>query len=379
MRSGREFLMEPKRKSAIAILLRVLVVCIVLVIVLTTVIIPKNKRYNAAVDLYNAGKYEEAISAFKALNGYRDSAAQITKCRTAIKENQYNAALELYNEGKYEEALTAFKALLGYRDSIEQIDRCETAIKDGKYALALSDYEAEDYDAAIEAFKALSGYKDSDLQLEKCYIAKYGEERYYFVKDIQVGDSYTFGTYEQDNDLANGKEDIEWVVLEKDGMSLLLISKYALDTQPYCTFFGNITWENCSLRQWLNGSFLDAAFSTEEQNKLKSVTVTADKNPSYDTPVGNDTIDRVFLLSILEANRYFPLDRVRHCKATEYCYAQGAYRAENDNCWWWLRTQGINSNYAANVYDPGSVNYLGYDILGELEAVRPALWIDLGK
>ncbi|MBQ1685489.1 MAG: tetratricopeptide repeat protein, partial [Clostridia bacterium] len=326
-------------------------------------------RYNSALALMNAGDYEGAMERFRLIESYKDSGDLIADCR-------YNAALDLYNAGKYDEAITAFKALNGYRDSEDQIINCETGIK---YNTALELYNAGKYDEAITVFKALDGYKDSDTQLEKCYIGKYGEEQYNLIKDVKVGDTYRFGSYEQDNKTSNGKEEIEWIVLEKDGMSLLLISKYALDCQPYNTSDRSITWETCSLRKWLNGTFLDAAFSSEEQRSIISSTVTADKNPHFNTFVGKNTTDKVFLLSIKEANKYFSSDEARRCAPTEYAKAQGTLTYDSiGNCWWWLRSPGCDSHSAAFVFDDGSVSSYGFDVNNDVYTVRPAMWIDLG-
>ena len=62
-------------------------------------------------------------------------------------------------------------------------------------------------------------------------VEKYGKEWADIVTNNSVGDTITFGTYEQDNNTSNGKEAIEWTVLDKNGMSVLLISKQALDCQ----------------------------------------------------------------------------------------------------------------------------------------------------
>ena len=355
----------------------ILAAVIAFVILLTTVIIPTVK-YSAAVDLYNAGNYDEAIMAFIALNGYKDSATQITKCETAINDAKYNAAVDLYNEGKYDEAITAFKALNGYKDSATQITKCEAAINDFKYYSAIDLYIAGKYDEAITAFTALNGYKDSDSQLEKCYMGKFGEEKYNLIKNIKVGDMYKFGSYEQDNKSANGKEEIEWIVLVKDGMSLLLISNYALDCQQFNTNRTDVTWETCSLRKWLNGTFLNAAFSSTEQNSIINTTVTEDKNQV--NCVDYTTTDRVFLLSITEVNEYFSLDSARECQLTAYCFAQGALKASNSsNCEWWLRSRRLDSDRAAIVNNDGSVHSHGYYVDSDDVAVRPAMWIDLGS
>ena len=107
------------------------------------------------------------------------------------------------------------------------------------------------------------------------------------------------------------------------------------------------------------------------------MTVTADKNPSYSTDPGRNTTDKVFLLSITEANKYFGSDDARQCAGTAYCYAQGAYKNDkNGNCWWWLRSPGFHSFCAAIVGNDGDIdNGPGVNI--DISAVRPALWINL--
>ena len=186
-----------------------------------------------------------------------------------------------------------------------------------------------------------------------------------------VGSVVTFGAYEQDNDEENGKEPIEWIVLDvQDGKSLV-ISKYALDCQPYNTEYIAVTWETCSLRTWLNGTFLKKAFSAEEQARIPTVTVTDDKNPVYGTDPGKNTQDRVFLLSIPEAEKYFASDQERQCKPTAYAVGLRAL------CWWWLRSPGDSSNSAAIVLDEGPAFVGGRRVSIQNCAVRPALWIDL--
>ena len=315
-----------KRKKIAAIVTSIVVACIAFLIVLTTVIIPTVK-YNAAVDLYNAGKYDEAIAAFKALDGYKDSADRITACEKAKKDAAYNEAVSLKEAGKYNEAIALFESLNGYKDSSDMIESIR------------------------------------NVPLEQAYVGA-------FVK---------FGAYEQDNNTSNGKEEIEWLVLAKEGDRALLISKYALDCQQYYTSYTEVTWETCSLREWLNGTFLSAAFSSEEQNRIISSTVTADRNPSYSTSPGNNTTDKIFLLSITEVNKYFSSDSARQCQGTAYCYAKGAEKVGNGNCWWWLRPPGGDSGHAAGVDDGGSVYDDGFDVLSVFVAVRPAMWIDLGS
>ncbi len=197
---------------------------------------------------------------------------------------------------------------------------------------------------------------------------------------VSVGDIITFGRYEQDNNIINGKEDIEWIVLAKADNRILIISKYALDCRPYNTSYTDVTWETCTLRKWLNNNFINSAFTADEKAMIPTVTVSAYKNPNYSTNPGNATQDQVFLLSITEANKYFSSDSARQCKATEYAVAGGAYvNSDNGNCWWWLRSPGYDPPFAATVLKYGHVYEHGYYVDIDYYAVRPALWIDLNS
>ncbi len=248
-------------------------------------------------------------------------------------------------------------------------------IPNGRYKAAVKLYESGSYDEAVSAFKALKGYKDSEELIEKCYIGKYGEEKYSMNKSIGVGDTYVFGAYEQDNDASDGKEAIEWIVLDRDGMSLLLVSRYALECRQYNSARNSVTWETSSLREWLNGEFLSAAFSPQERESILLSTVAAEKNPSYNTPPGNDTEDKLFLLSVNEVYKYFDTNDTCQCLGTAYCVAQEADNASNGSFRWWLRTPGFNALAAASVSYGGNVLTRGDGVNRSDFAVRPALWL----
>ena len=196
---------------------------------------------------------------------------------------------------------------------------------------------------------------------------------------LTADNTYIFGSYEQDNNLSNGKEEIEWIILDRDGTLLLIISKYALDYQDYDTRYSDITWENCDMRAWLNSSFFSDAFSEKEQKMIKDTLVIAEHNETYKEPfsyAGNNTQDKVFLLSISEARKYFENDSERKCAATQYAMSHGALQLEG-NCWWWLRTYGYSPDRNAYVNDDGHINEYGSQVFGTYAvAVRPALWID---
>lgn len=231
---------------------------------------------------------------------------------------------------------------------------------------------------------ALTGYGEYNYnQALRVLITKPRVFRFVSKKQPQMVSSYQgfvtieFGRYPQASKNENAL--IEWLVLKNDGSKALLISKYALDCQQYNTSDRNVTWETCTLRKWLNGAFFNNAFSADEQKQILSTTVT----PDYSTDPGNNTKDRVFLLSIAEAEKYFGSDSTRQCQGTVYCYAQGAYKARNGNCWWWLRSLSsphsfnFDNRYAFYVFSHGKVSREGSSADYDRIAVRPALWINL--
>lgn len=199
--------------------------------------------------------------------------------------------------------------------------------------------------------------------------------------NVKVGDYIIFGKYEQDNNTSNGKEDIEWLVLDVQGDKALVISKYALDYKSYNNEDNEITWEKCALRSWLNNDFYSSAFNDEEKGKIKATNISAEDNPYYSTDAGAATQDKVFLLSVSEARRYFKTDSERACQPTTYAINQGDVSEDNGdiyqgNCWWWLRTPGENSNRVCSVSNNTLINPDG-NLSSDYLAVRPVMWITL--
>ena len=203
------------------------------------------------------------------------------------------------------------------------------------------------------------------------------------LNSVNVGDVVEFGKYEQDNNTSNGKEYIEWNVLAKEDNRVLLISKYALDCKQYNSTYTDVTWETCSLRQWLNGTFLNDAFSVEEQSLIQDTYVSADVYPEYDTNPVNATTDKVFLLSDNGVNKYFGSDEDRKCIPTEYAKANGAYISSSHTkngvptSRWWLRSFGPYQRTGVRVDIDGSVDFSGDDVILYYDCVRPAVWVSV--
>ncbi len=116
----------------------------------------------------------------------------------------------------------------------------------------------------------------------------------------------------------------------------------------------------------------------KEYEAIQSVIVNMIGNPEHDTYPGNNTWDKVFLLSADEAEKYFSDSRKRECTATKWSLAHGAYKSEDtDQCYWWLRTPGSSSYFTAVVNTRGDVNYYGVYALDDYGAVRPAMWVKI--
>ena len=181
------------------------------------------------------------------------------------------------------------------------------------------------------------------------------------------------------------------MILDRDEQKILIVSKYGLDAQPYKKDYTSLTWETCTLRTWLNGTFYNKAFSSAEQAAILTTNVDNSKNQCYsgwNTSGGNNTQDKVFLLSYAEANKYFGVthDTTSNTKSrvapTAYAIAQGAYTHSSnktadgtDAGWWWLRSPGFYQSSAAGVRTDGSLNY--YRVDDASGSVRPALWVNL--
>ncbi len=199
------------------------------------------------------------------------------------------------------------------------------------------------------------------------------------LKNAEAGDYITFGSYEQDNVKKYGKEPIVWLVLKRDGDRILVISRLGLDCQCYKEDSGSPLWEDSPLRSWLNKDFLYSAFTDEERAKIPTVTVSADRMADEDLGLANSTDDKIFLLSVEEANEYFRSDEERRCIVTRYARAAGCHENYNGFCWWWLRPQ-LPESYADSSFVKCSGSVCARGIYGWAcnVAVRPAMWIEVG-
>lgn len=257
-------------------------------------------------------------------------------------------------------------------------------IPEYKYRSGVALMQEEKYQEAAAFFTEIRGYKDVDSLIESNAVL--GREA--MLKPFRtVGSTVTFGFYPQ-TESGEDMTPIEWIVLDTKENRSLLISKYGLDAGSYHSNRDDVTWETCALRAWLNGEFMQKAFSEKEQTGI--LTTEVDNSSASRGGSGqdeNNTQDKVFLLSYEEAHRYFGSDyndASNHSRIvpTEYARKNGAlsynsYKTEDGILagYWWLRSTGGVRSYPTLVFPDGSL-YHNYDNVIKL-VIRPVLWLDL--
>ena len=286
-----------------------------------------------------------------------------------LPNQDYKAAMRLYEAGQYEEALESFSLISGFKSQEAREMR-----KECKYVIAKARMESRQYTEAKEFLDEIGDYKDAEEYRLRC-IEKINET-------AGVDEIVYFGSYEQDNHEENGKEMLEWIVLEREGDKALILSRYGLEVLPYNTTNEAVTWETCSLRKWLNEDFLNTAFSKEEQKRIQLAKLKNKDNDHRFIPVngGRSTEDTVFLLSCDEFEKYLKEtdsdgNFQRDCEVTEYARTNPDGSCIYGRTWhYWLRSPGNGENCAAVASEDfhGSITVDSDEI-----TVRPAIWVKL--
>ena len=355
--------------------------------------------------------YRKALANFKKIEDYKDSKQYCKECRKRakqtrldIKADAYEAALKKLSNAKNirdcDTAEEEFRALDDYQDSPNMAEKClqlkakfeKKSIRGNmmrimiavfvvvvfisctttsfKYLRARAYKTAGMYNMAIKLYAKLDTYKDSESMLEECryyYGLKlkdnqdYPEARQLFAQAHSYHDSQVQEAAVEKIILRNteiGKQVVigghSWTVLDKTDDSALLIKNRALGDVTFHDTLENITWENCSLRKYLNNDFMDIFSDEEKQNILESQ-VKMNDNEMYQVNGGNDTKDKVFLLSAEEAERYNHV--LPKCKVNT-----------------WLRSPGSDPKTASFLAEGNIVMEYGYLVNVEGFAARPAMW-----
>ena len=208
-------------------------------------------------------------------------------------------------------------------------------IPQGSYEIR---YEKEGYKAVSSLFSTYIASKDLSL----------------VISDVNMYETLEFGKY--------NNESIKWLVLDKKDNKTLVISKDILFKKAYNDTNASVTWQDCTLRSYLNNEFYNTAFSEEEKKLITNSKIETPDNPNYGTKGGNATEDYIFLLSVDEASKYFKTKVDRSCGER-----------------WWLRSPGAYQDCATLVNNDGDIDDSGCSGNYRNYGVRPALWLDLNQ
>ena len=265
--------------------------------------------------------------------------------------------------------------------------------------------------ASCDAIKEVFNKDDSDATASSGFSIEVTQSRTFTglanASDAKPGDIVVFGSYEQDNDISNGTESIEWIVLDNTDGKLLVISKNILNYMRYSST--TTVWEYSDIRTWLNGEFYDLSFSDDEKSSIVLSVCDNPGNPYFGTSAGSGTNDNIFCLSYEEAYTYFSFNNWNESSlsgnsqniiaspsvwakkdrlASAYAITQGYYDAVLstygysatcigvEGCDWWLRTSGQDGDHACIVGMYGSVNSSETASITVAKGVRPAMYLE---
>ncbi len=228
-----------------------------------------------------SGDYDEAIRMAKTSEIHGDRSAQVT----ALK---YQKAVKTMEKQDFEGAAAIFAELRTYRDSGNLYISCmqmnaDKLAEKGKYEQALALYQTYgDAQTLMSRINEFAGLKDALAAWQH---------------SLKAGDKVQFG--QDENEMP-----ISWVILERSGNTLLIISEKAIGKHTYVMDRHPRTWDRCMLRNWLNEEFLSVTFTAEEQKNIQSTKVLAKKTRDSRLIAGKNTMDYVYLLNESEIIQY---------------------------------------------------------------------------
>lgn len=358
----------------------------------------KDSIYENAEKKQRNDYFNEAMKLYESISGWKDADVQAAACKKKIAQQkemwkkkikiivpilaavviiivlfvklalpkiEYNSALNkamgLIDSGDYDAGYAILEEL-GENETIQsnKYDRAMEALNDGNSGMA------------YDLLKDLS-YKDSSDKTSEIL----AQHPNYKFRDAAENSTISFGQYEQDNNLDNGKESIRWIVVKKEEDKILLMSEKALDCKPYNdTYSSNIVWENCTLRIWLNSTFINTAFSSEEQIFILQTEIPKSGK-------SNSTNDKIFIFDSSEADRYGNL----YCRPTEYAAYNGVWHGSGEFCEYFLRgthdhkdqLNGYKYVSCPAVVDRGAIEGSNefLCVTADYVGVRPSMWISL--
>ena len=167
-----------------------------------------------------------------------------------------------------------------------------------------------------------SEYGDSEEKLADLEIE--------YIKKQKIGTNVIFGNF-------------HWLILENDGDKVLLVKSEPINGLAYNEGDEATTWSECTLREYLNGSFLDGTFSLNMQKKILDTNIKVENNSTYGTKAGTEQYEEILSNYLRD---------------------------------WWLIGPG-NSENTAQYVSYGKVMDYGYIVTDTNIHIRPALWVSI--
>ena len=246
----------------------------------------------------------------------------------------------------------------------------------------------------------LNGVKYRRMKAEGAISAAADREQHYRWKDEE---SWHYFRYDP----------IKWRVIELNEDEAMLIADREMDCAPFNQETADVTWKECTLRSFLNGydetqnaagisfaekpqeSFYKTAFSAREQAAIIDGTVENPDNSNYGTDCGEDTTDKVFILSCEDVfsgenagrHGFYPGsgvdDPARRFRPTMYAKARGTWYSPVENYrgngFWFMRTSGYTPSSVTYICDFGYIYSRGTDVSCNDSGVLPVIRVDLNK
>lgn len=178
--------------------------------------------------------------------------------------------------------------------------------------------------------------------------------------------------------------EFDWRVIEVLEDKALILSDMIVENKSYNELWNNVTWETCTLRHYLNETFLNR-FNDKERACIMPTRIINNSNPCYGTIGGNITTDKVFLLSMEEIMKYlgneklllkFP-ERDIYWISDKHNKSRIALEENNMASWWWLRSPGIFGFNATSVSPEGWLSIDGQNVDNYGGGIRPSMWLNI--
>lgn len=324
-------------------------------------------RYNRAVELMEAGDYRAALSEFEKNGNYKDSKKLADECIAKLGGDTEPTGSE---DPGTTPAVTDPSG--GTTASSTATDSETTPVSTTTQPPETTTQTAETTpEETTEEATTPEETTEEATTPEETTIPEGTTEAPVPPREVSVGEIISYGHYEQNGKNSDGKEAIEWIVLEVNDEYAIMISRYVLDAARFTNPLRATTYSGSDLRNWLNYDFAGTAFTEKEKAGLTAILFDPGSNPEFSgTNQGGAVADLVGILSIDAIKAYgVPVQ----CRATDYAVGRGVFRAANGFSPWWTSTMGTYSTMAALARSDGEINYKGRDLSIGTFGVRPVI------